>query len=186
MTTQLELEARRFRGRLNYYRHRAKRLKQARAWKARNKMQQKIYMAAYRKKHLKRLVMKNAIWVNNNRKRWRANKRRLSRLAHEKLKGIVRNRLTRILRKNNLKKENTTVGYLGTSIAEFKTYIEGKFQPGMTWENRGFYGWHIDHVRPVSSFNLHDPDQLKACTHYTNLQPLWMHDNLSKGNRLEA
>ena len=32
--------------------------------------------------------------------------------------------------------------------------------------------------------NLTDPDQQKKCFHYTNLQPLWAKENLSKGNKI--
>lgn len=54
----------------------------------------------------------------------------------------------------------------------------------MTWENWGRGGWHIDHILPVSSFNLSDPDQFFKAFHFTNLQPLWERENLSKGSRL--
>jgi len=59
------------------------------------------------------------------------------------------------------------------SIDFLKNYLESKFTKGMTWENRGLYGWHIDHIIPCSSFDLSDPEQQKKCFHYTNLQPLW-------------
>lgn len=56
----------------------------------------------------------------------------------------------------------------------------------MTWENRGMFGWHIDHIIPLSLFNLTDRnDFLNAC-HYTNLQPLWSLDNLKKGDRINS
>ena len=73
---------------------------------------------------------------------------------------------------------------LGCSIEELKTYLESKFQPGMTWDSYGHKGWHIDHITPLCSFNLTDPEQFKKACHYTNLQPLWAKDNLSKGSKI--
>jgi hypothetical protein len=73
---------------------------------------------------------------------------------------------------------------LGCTIEELKLHLESKFQPGMTWDNYGKYGWHIDHVVPLSSFDLTDPEQLQKACHYTNLQPLWAKDNLTKSNKV--
>ena len=52
----------------------------------------------------------------------------------------------------------------------------------MTWENHG--EWHIDHIKPCSSFNLIDIEEQKQCFHYSNLQPLWKIDNLTKGSKV--
>ena len=41
--------------------------------------------------------------------------------------------------------------------------------------------FHVDHIKPCSSFNLEDPEEQKKCFHYKNLQPLWAKDNLAKG-----
>jgi hypothetical protein len=45
---------------------------------------------------------------------------------------------------------------LGCTISELITYLQSKFLPGMSWENYGRKGWHIDHIRPLSSFDLTD------------------------------
>ena len=101
-----------------------------------------------------------------------------------KIHNQIRNRIGSALRLNReYKKQNKTLELLGCNIIEFKKHIEKQFQPGMTWENHGFYGWHIDHIKPVSSFNLIKNEEQKKCFHYTNQQPLWAHDNLSKNKR---
>jgi hypothetical protein len=98
-----------------------------------------------------------------------------------KLVKTLRTRLGSALRKQNSNKNNTTNELLGCSISFLKTYISEKFKDGMTWNNHG--EWHIDHIKPCASFNLLDDEEQKKCFHYTNLQPLWASENLSKGCR---
>jgi hypothetical protein len=50
----------------------------------------------------------------------------------------------------------------------------------MSWENHSFKGWHLDHIKPISTFNLIDIEEQKKCFHYTNFRPLWYKDNLSR------
>lgn len=61
------------------------------------------------------------------------------------------------------------------------THLEAKFSEGMTWQNYGT--WHIDHIRPLASFDLTDPAQVRLACHFTNLQPLWGADNIRKGDK---
>lgn len=82
--------------------------------------------------------------------------------------------------KNNWK-YGTTLELVGAGIAQVKKHLEAQFKPGMNWENHGKLGWHIDHITPCAKFDLSDPEQQKKCFHYTNLQPLWWQENLSKG-----
>ena len=96
-----------------------------------------------------------------------------------KIKMNLRNRLGHICRG---KKCDTTEKLVGCYWIDLRVYLEAKFLPGMTWENYGT--WHIDHIRPCSSFDLTDPAQQRECFHYTNLQPLWAIDNLIKSNSI--
>ncbi len=68
-------------------------------------------------------------------------------------------------------------------MEELKQHLEKQFQPGMTWNNWKFDGWHLDHIVPLCKFDLMNPEQVKIATHYTNLQPLWAKDNLSKNGK---
>jgi hypothetical protein len=75
-------------------------------------------------------------------------------------------------------KNKRTMEYVGCDVDTLRAHLERQFVDGMTWENQG--EWHIDHVRPCASFNLDNEDERHQCFHYTNLQPLWGPDNLSK------
>lgn len=98
------------------------------------------------------------------------------------LRNILRSRIGKVIT-GEAKGNSSAVRDLGCSIDDFKKYLESKFQPGMSWENRGKYGWHIDHIIPLGTFNLTVREEfLKAC-HYTNLQPLWARDNLRKAKK---
>ena len=83
-----------------------------------------------------------------------------------------------ILSKN---KVGSAVKDLGCSIGQFRLYIENQFVDGMSWDNYG--EWHLDHVMPLSSFNLEDRSEFLTACNWLNYQPLWATDNLRKGNR---
>lgn len=72
---------------------------------------------------------------------------------------------------------------LGCEIDFFKKHLENKFIEGMTWNNYG--KWHVDHIKPCSSFNLSKEKELLECFNYKNLQPLWAKDNIIKGSKYE-
>ena len=126
-------------------------------------------------------------WNRQKTKAWKlANPEKLKAQNARKRKTpahLVRQRVLGALRRAAVSKTSSVSRLLGCTGKELVAHLESKFQPGMTWENRGFKGWHIDHIRPLSSFDLTDPAQLAAACHYTNLQPLWWRDNLSKGKK---
>lgn len=95
----------------------------------------------------------------------------------------LRRRMLLAIKGQKGRKESTTFEYLGCSREEVVKYIESQFKPGMTWENHGIRGWHVDHIRPCCSFDLATEEGRRKCFHYTNLQPLWAKDNMGKGGR---
>ena len=72
---------------------------------------------------------------------------------------------------------------IGCSIKEFRDHIRVQFAPGMYWGNYG--EWELDHIKPVSDFDLTDDAQLKQCYNYINLRPMWSTKNRVKHNRKE-
>ena len=82
-------------------------------------------------------------------------------------------------------KSAATLELLGCSVEELKKHLENQFIKGMTWNNYGLHGWHIDHIKPCASFDLTKEEEQRKCFHYTNLQPLWAKDNLSKSNKYQ-
>jgi hypothetical protein len=85
---------------------------------------------------------------------------------------------------NNSKRKTKSMELLGCSVKEAREHIEKQFKEGMTWNNYTYNTWHIDHIIPCASFDLTDPEQQKKCFHYTNLQPLWAKENMSKGAKI--
>ena len=74
---------------------------------------------------------------------------------------------------------------IGCATHELRRHLESKFTEGMSWDNYGLKGWEIDHIKPLSSFDLSDSEQFKKACHYSNLQPLWVKDNRSKGQKCD-
>ena len=102
-----------------------------------------------------------------------------------KLQSRMRSAMCAVLSGRN--KLSRTFDYIGTTPEELWQHFESQFQPGMTRENYG--EWHVDHIRPLASFDF-EGDNLEAalheCWHYTNLQPLWAKDNIKKGAKWDG
>ena len=84
-----------------------------------------------------------------------------------------------------LKNKNTTyTSVLGCDLEFFKSWIQFRFDSEMAWDNFGTL-WQIDHILPISLFNLKNTNEIKTCFHWTNLQPLYSDQNRLKSNKLE-
>lgn len=115
-------------------------------------------------------------------KQWKKQKLRTDHLY--KLKVSTRSLIYNSFRrgKNNLKKNKKTEDILGCTMSDFIAYIESKFAEGMTLDNHGKYGWHLDHIIPISLAKTEE--DILRLNHYTNFQPLWWEENLTKGNKI--
>lgn len=139
---------------------------------------------ALRREHYKE--NREKILLRNN-KYAGENKEKINKQERNRRKADINYKITRNLRSRlygTIKKGHksaSTMQLLGCTIEHLMTHLESKFTQGMTFDNYG--EWHIDHIRPCASFDLTDTKQQEVCFNYTNLQPLWADDNLSKGDK---
>ena len=134
--------------------------------KEKEKLRRKVYYENNKEKHLE-----------YSRNKWKTDS--LYRISNN-----LRRRLSFFISSIESLNENKskTFGFVGCTPLQLKEHLESKFTGNMSWENYGFYGWHIDHIIPLSSAK--NEEELKRLCHYTNLQPLWCSDNLSKGSKI--
>ena len=92
----------------------------------------------------------------------------------------VRARIRMAIKRVGLAKKDKTEELIGCSYSFLREHVEKQFRDGMTWDDPKSF--HIDHIRPICSFDLTDPDQLKAAFHWSNMQPLTPEENLRKGH----
>lgn len=96
-----------------------------------------------------------------------------------KLRMAIRDRMRSAIKRNGWSKGGgKTPEYLGCDWERVRNHLEKQFREGMGWHNHGFYGWHIDHIMPLSSAKT--IEELIPLLHYTNLQPLWASENMKK------
>lgn len=124
----------------------------------------------YRKKNKEEIIKKQVKYIVN---------RRLTNPLF-KLKQDISNLIRISMKRKGYTKRSRTHQILGCDYDFFKQYIEAQFTNGMSWENQG--KWHYDHIIPISSANTED--EIIRLNHYTNFQPMWAKDNLSKGAKI--
>lgn len=140
----------------------------------------------YYKNNVEKAKEKNRKYRKDNVKKIKeSNRKNYKRFTPlQKLRLSISNNIRMSFKNKGFKKNSKTSNILKCSIIEFKSYIESKFEPWMTWENRGLYngelnyGWDLDHIIPISSAKTEE--EIVKLNHYTNFQPL-----CSKINRLE-
>lgn len=158
------------------------------------KQYQKDYRIRMREKNIslyiqnrENRIAKSTAWYYKNKRR--ANSRKNIR-NQERSKTDPAFKLTRNLRISiwswlkRGSKSGRLRALLGCSYEDFKNHLESLWKPGMSWANYGITGWHVDHKRPITSFDLTSEEQQKKCWHFSNLQPLRALENIKKSNKL--
>jgi hypothetical protein len=126
-----------------------------------------------------------------NLEEFRERDREYQRVALSTPKGKLENAISTGVHRGIIhgsKASRSTFAILGYSLNDLISHLESQFKPGMSWENYGRGGWHVDHKLPRAAFNYETPDDIdfKRCWALENLQPLWEKDNFSKGAKLTA
>ena len=168
------------------YRQRTKKhiAEHAKEYRIKNIEKVRAYRKKYYQEHRNKIMQRASDWVKNNKdkvvkRQIEYDKKRLIIDIYFKLKHRIRGRIKRAIDRNS--RRSSAVKDLGCSIDFFKTYIESKFLPVMSWDNWGKV-WQLDHIIPLASFDLTDPIQFKQAVYYTNMQPLTIEAHRKKTN----
>jgi hypothetical protein len=78
-------------------------------------------------------------------------------------------------------KHQSSINYIGCSVEFLKSWIEYQFLDEMTWDNYGTV-WTLDHVIPLSRFNMNSTKEQLIAFNWTNMQPSY--DNFVKSDTL--
>lgn len=159
----------------------------ARRWRKSHPAKVKAAKDRYRKKH-------GEVFLAKERERWKkyrksdsehtsrprnlTEEQRAERTENQRIKHSLSCRINMTVRSAGTRKAEKSRKLVGCDIQFLRGYLEARFAPGMTWKNYG--KWHIDHHIPCAEFDLRDPDQQRQAFHYSNLRPLWAHDNHRK------
>lgn len=144
-------------------------------WKAEN---EEFYRESTRARSLKQYYKLKELGLVANKPR---QPRSDEKIINEKIGRNCRSRIRQSLK--GIYRAGGSEELLGCTFDIARKHIESLFTDGMNWDNWNYYGWHLDHIIPICSFNLSNPEEQKRCFHYTNLQPLWREPNQEKGSK---
>jgi uncharacterized protein (DUF983 family) len=128
-----------------------------------------------------RMIELRARWFQNNKEH--VNKKYINRMKNDpefKFKKLLSRRILHCLKNKTMK----TNKYLGCNSSEYNLWLCSYYNETINFENHGTV-WHIDHVIPISTFNLEDNNEKLLAFNWRNTMPLLKEDNLSKNNKID-
>lgn len=158
------------------YRKKNKEKLNARKRKLRELNKDKIreYQKTYRENNKEALLEKRRLWHSKQ-----------EQSSNYMLSLRLKSRMRQAIIKGSGFKIGLSQELLGCDWQTVKEWLESQFVDGMSWDNHGVDGWHIDHKIPCSFFDMTNEYEQKQCFHYTNLQPLWAKDNIIKADKID-
>jgi hypothetical protein len=117
-------------------------------------------------------------WRKANPDRFRASKRKNRKIPWNRIKHNLRNRIADLI-KGNVSASSS----VGCEASALRIHLETQFKPGMSWENYGTE-WHVDHIMPLAAAECEE--HLIRLNHFSNLQPLWAKENMTKGANIHT
>lgn len=129
-----------------------------------------------KQEYIKNYRKDNKDKINERLRNYRKIKRKEDILY--KLSQNLSHRLRQLLKTKTIIKNKKTEMVIGCDKEFLKEHLEKQFKDGMSWENYGYEGWHIDHIIPLASAK--NKEEVYELCHYSNLQPLWAKENMKK------
>jgi len=158
----------------NYEKHKKDRLEKAKIYYQKNKEEIIKKVQNYFKKNKDKVMNYHRDYFKN----------RYKTDIEFKLAECLRKRILLALKKGY--KSDLSVALLGCSIEEATIHIENQFVDGMNWEKFLNGEIHLDHIRPLITYDLTDEKQQKQAFNWQNIAPLWALDNLKKGHKWDG
>jgi hypothetical protein len=148
-------------------------------WYSETRKERNEYRSKYYQRNKEKILTQNKKQTN---KRNIARNKKYNEDPVFKIKRLLSTRIKEVLKLKSFNKKQTYNSIVGCSPEFLMEHIEKQFTEGMSWENHGLYGWHIDHIVPLSSAKTEK--EIYKLSHFTNLQPLWAKDNLKKSDKI--
>lgn len=148
---------------------------------------QRVRSTTYYHNNKQRKYLTQKLCREKNKDKYNASRNKWKRYQYKtnpvyKIISSCRSKIHIALKRQSAIKSKRTIQLLGCSADFFKTFLQNQFTGNMSWENYGKY-WNIDHVIPVSSFDLTVPENQKKAFHYSNCRPMLASHNFSKFNK---
>lgn len=138
----------------------------------------------YYKGHKDSLKITQELYRTNNKEKIKVGMRLAMKKHRAKNNNYrLRDNIQTLLRYHIKNKTQSVIKYIGCTLQEYNDHIESKFKPEMNWNNYGVY-WEIDHIIPISSFDLSISEEANKAFHFTNTQPLTITENRRKSNKM--